>query len=257
MTKGRTKRRLFQQPKKVVERFVRLWMRRKGASIGHAIGRRNARRSLTRSEKHRSTVLAQTLDIVAREAIRSRRLKLRSSEAVLNLGLFFLVAERDIQAAKIDALTHPDAWMRSLAARVILLTIYELDLDKAGGVRLRRALLDADVPAEVQKELAGAMRTIRAAQQKAQKQFEHLRHSTIAHRDSDAILQYRSIKQIDGLKVVRTSVEFYKGVHAFMAVMPKVLSHVSSTHGVIAQLVAQMQRDDPLLADLHGRSPID
>jgi hypothetical protein len=235
----RPKRRLLQQRPELVRRYVRIRILRCAVTLGHAIARRISRRRLLRSERKRTRALSGALEACAREAMRARRNGLQASEAVFNLGLYFLVAERDIQAVKVDALTHPDAWTRSLCARVILLTIHELDLDKAGGNRLRLALDDTQAPEQLRSELAAALRKVRTAQQKAQRQFAELRHSTIAHRDADAISQYRRIAMTDGLAVLKTATEFYAGTHAFMDVMPKLLGHVGGMSGLVAQLLAQ------------------
>lgn len=237
--KARTARSLWRQPQKVVDRYVRLLMFRKANQFARAVARWKARRSLTRNDRPRAKALARALTSCAREAIRARREGLYASEVVLNMALYFLVAERDIQAVKIDALTHPDPWKRSLYARVILLTIHELELDATGGAKLRQALEVGRAPEELKRELTRALRKVRAAQQKAKKQFADMRHSVIAHRDSDAIMQYRSIIAMDGLSVIQTAADFYAGVDEFMAVMPRVLSHVGGLRGVIAQLVAK------------------
>lgn len=235
----REKRRLFDQRPEVVRRVIRICMLRRARELGRSVARRIARRRMMRSERKRASALAGALEACAREALRARRMGLESSETVFNLALFFLVAERDIQIMKVDALTHPDAWTRSLCARVILLTIHELDLDKAGGTRLRQALDDTAAPAALRQDLTAALRSIRAAQQRAQRQFAELRHSTIAHRDADAITQYRRIGDIEGLAVLATAAEFYAGTHAFLQVMPRVLSHVGGMSGLVSQIVAQ------------------
>lgn len=214
-------------------------MIRKGREIGQAVARRLSRRKLKRTERARSKALNNALEVCGREAMRARRNRLPASEAVLNLALYFLLAERDIQTVKIDALTHSDAWTRSLSARVILLTIHELELDKAGGNRLREALDNTDVGPELRQELTSALRMIRAAQQKAQKQFASLRHTTIAHREADAVTQYRKIIELDSLAIVQTAAEFYTGTDAFMAVMPRLIAHIGGMGGLIAQMTLQ------------------
>lgn len=238
----RPKRRLLQQRPELVRRFVRIMMLRRSLALGRAVARRIARWRMIRSERKRGRALVGALETCAREAMRARRNGLHASETVFNLALYFLVAERDIQTVKVDALTHLDKWARSLYARVVLLTIHELDLDKAGGNRLRRALDDTHAPLELRQDLAAALRMVRTAQQKAQRQFADLRNSTIAHRDADAISQYRSISEIDGVTVLQTAAEFYAGTHAFMDVMPKVLSHVGGMSGLISQLVVQVKK---------------
>lgn len=235
----RPKRRLLRQRPELVRRFVRIMMLRRSLALGRALARRIARWRMSRTERRRVRAIDGALEACAREAMRARRNGLQASETVFNLALYFLVAERDIQTVKVDALTHPDAWTRSLCARVILLTIHELELDKAGGTRLRQALDDTNAPAELRQELSAALRTVRSAQQKAQRQFADLRHSTIAHRDADAIMQYRRIESTDGMAVLQTAAEFYAGADAFMDVMPKLLRHVGGMSGLVSQLLAQ------------------
>lgn len=206
------------------------------------MARRISRHRMAHSERKRAKAIDHALKACAREALRARHEKLEASEAVFNLALYFLIAERDIQLVNVDALTHPDAWHRSLYARIILLTIHELEFDKAGGNRLRQALEDASVVLELRQEVAAALRAVRSAQKRAQKQFAALRHSTIAHRDADAIAQYRNISELDSLAIVRTAAEFYSGTQAFMDVMPRLLTAVGGMNGLISQLIAQSKR---------------
>lgn len=238
----RPRRKLLQQRKELVERYVRLAVHRKAMQIARALARRLARPRLWWSERRRKTALVSALHTLAIEAARSRRIGFEATTSVLNLGLFFLIAERDIHAAKLDALTHPDPWQRGLAARLILLTIHELDIDKVAGSKLRQVLDDGKVPEELRNAVTDAMRAIRKAQSRAQRQFAYLRNSTIAHRDPDAIRQYRDIVSIDGLEVTKIAADFYAGTSKFMDVLPLLISHLSSWPGMIGQLTAQMDR---------------
>lgn len=138
----RSSRKLLQQRKELVERYVRLAVHRKAIQIARAVARRLSRPRLQWSERERKKALVFALQTVATEAVKSQRNGFEATTSVLNLALFFLIAERDIQAVKIDALTHRDAWQRGLAARVMLLTIHELDIDKAAGNKLHQALED-------------------------------------------------------------------------------------------------------------------
>jgi hypothetical protein len=237
-------RKLLDQRKEVIERFVRLAIRRKIFQFAFARARRIARLRLQWTERKRQKAVASVLTTVAYQAVRARRLGLDATTTVLNIALFFLVAERDIQAVKIDALTHRDPWRRGLAARVMLLTIHELDLDKVAGSNLRKALDDGQVPQALRDTLTIAMRTIRKAQSRAQHQFAYLRNATIAHRDPDAIRQYRDIMAIDGLEVSRIAAEFYSGTAKFMEVLPILLSHLSAWPGMISQISAKLARSN-------------
>lgn len=205
------------------------------------------RRVLTLKEKERERAIANTLAEVAKQAAKSRRYKFESSAALFNLALFFLIADRDIQAVKIDALTHPDPWKRQLCARIILLTIHELDMDKVAGGKLRAALANAGVSEEAKRQATQALRSIRSSQQKAQKQFVILRNATIAHRDPDALLQYRSITQIDEIEVLRIASDFYDGTRLFLDVLPNLVLQAGAWSGLLNQLRARsnMNAEEP------------
>lgn len=236
------RRKLLQQPKELIQRYVRLTVYGKATRLARALARRLSRPRLQWAERKRKKGLISALSTVAIEAARSRRHGFEATASVMNLGLFFLIAERDIQAVKIDALTHPDPWQRSLAARLILLTIHELDIDKVAGNRLRLAMDDGGVPDELRIAVTEAMRIIRKAQSNAQRQFAYLRNSTIAHRDRDAIRQYRDIVDIDGLEVTKIAAEFYEGTSRFMEVLPLLISHLGTWPGMLNQLKAQTDR---------------
>lgn len=239
---ARPRRKLLEQRKELVDRYFRFAMRKWMVRKARAFARFLTRPRLQWSERKRKAALVSALETVALEAARARRLGFSANTVILNLGLFFLIAERDIQAVKIDALTHPDAWQRSLAARVMLLTIHELDIDKVAGSKLRQALDDGQTPEVLRQQVTDAMRTIRKAQSRAQRQFASLRNSTIAHRDPDAIQQYRDIIDIDGLEITKIAAEFYAGTSKFIEMLPRLVTHLSTWQGVIGQLKAQSER---------------
>lgn len=237
-------RKLLQQRPELVNRYVRIAVRRWMMPKMRAVARRVTRPRLQWSERKRGLVLVSTLETLALETARASRLGFEANTVVLNLALFFLIAERDIHAVKIDALTHPDAWTRGLAARVMLLTIHELDIDKVAGNKLRQALDDCQAPESLRQEVTEAMRTIRKAQARAQRQFAYLRNSTIAHRDADALQQYRDITEIDGLEVTTVAADFYAGTSKFIEIIPKLLVQMSTWQSMIGQLMAQKARKE-------------
>lgn len=226
-------RKLLEQDQRLIERYVRLRMHGRAIRVSRFI----MRRILPFQERERDRALRGAISSVAKQTSISRRKKFESSAVLFNLALFFLIAERDLQAMKIDALTHPDAWKRSLCARVILLTIHELDLDKVAGGGLRQALQDAQVSEEASRRMTDGLRAVRRAQQKAQKQFSFLRNATIAHRDPDALLQYRSITQLNERDVVRIAGEFYDGTRLFLTALPEVVRAVGTMPGLFRQLM--------------------
>jgi len=143
---------------------------------------------------------------------------------LFNIGFYLLLAERDIQAVKIDALTHPDEWTRKLHARIILLTIYEWDADKVSGRALKDALDTIQVSEELRGQAIDALRSLRVVQRKVTKQFGFIRNATIGHRDPNALVQYRAIRDLRTNDVMAVAAEFYAGVDQFMAVMTKLMA---------------------------------
>jgi hypothetical protein len=186
-------------------------------------------------ERKRSHALRSAFNVIRDEAIKSEERGFAASAIIINIALYFLIAERDIQCLKLDALTHPDEWKRKLCARVILLTIYEWDMDKVSGSSLRGALDSIGASERVRKEAVEALRLVRIVQKKARKEFGVLRNSTIAHRDADAVAQYHAINDLKTEDVFRIAVEFYKGAERFIALMPELILESGSTTALMRQ----------------------
>lgn len=235
----RPKRNLLDQPNEVVARYVRRATYRRGILWGVAWARRYTRLKLLWEGRSQRRLLAETLKAFAKQAAQSQKNGYEAMHVVFNIGLFFLIAERDIQAVKIDALTHPDPWKRNLSARVMLLTIHELDLDKVCGQRLRKALQDGCVPDDLSHSMAEALRAIRTAQSRARREFSYLRNSTIAHRDADAMRQYRDIDELDSVEIAKVAAEFYEGTRQFLNVLPQLIVYLSSWPSLINQISAK------------------
>ncbi|MDQ3582134.1 MAG: hypothetical protein M3495_11220 [Pseudomonadota bacterium] len=193
------------------------------------------RRILPMRERKRRAALIAALEEVAYQTEKCVARGFDASTTIFNIALFLLIAERDIQAAKIDALTHPDPWHRSLNARIILLTVHGRDMDKVAGQKLKRALETIKAPDAMKAEAVEALRAIRKAQRKAEGEFEFLRNATIAHRDPDAMAQYRAITQLEEMKVLSLAAEFYDAADTFINLLPKIMLQSSSFPSVLAQ----------------------
>src|ERR1700759_4775427 len=147
-SKGKKKRRLGDAPKPVRER----WAPRKRRKWAYAVSRAYMRWKLPRTERKRRKALEGAFESTRYWATRNEHGKMTSVSTLMNIGLYLLIADRDIQAIKIDALTHPDEWTRKLCARVILLTIYEWDADEVSGRALQEALDLMQTPDDLRKE---------------------------------------------------------------------------------------------------------
>lgn len=188
-------------------------------------------------EGRRRRALEGAFNEIKKQAIKFEHSRFRASNTVFNISLYFLLAERDIQALKIDALTHPDEWTRKLCARVILLTIHELNLDEVSGRSLRDALEEVGASDTLRKEASIALREIRSVQEKARKEFLAIRNAAIAHRDPDALLQYRSIRNLKVEVVLTIAGEFYSAARRFIDLVPSLILESSTMPALLRQYV--------------------
>lgn len=199
-----------------------------------AIMRRYIRLQLNIKERKNNKVLTNTLYTYKIEAIRARSKGNECIQVLMNIGLYYLIAEKDIQAVKIDALTHSDPWKRQLALRVILLTIYEWDMGKASSSNLKQLLINSSVDEELQRDLYSALKKLRKSQKEAAKLLRFERNATIAHRDSDALLQLNTIQYLSPKKVFDAASGFYDSSKDFMQVFPKVMMQAGSLEGLFS-----------------------
>jgi hypothetical protein len=205
------------------------------------------RRWLPLKERKRKQALETAFTVIREQALKSKDRPFPAASTLFNIALYLLVAERDIQSLKIDALTHPDAWKRKLCARVILLTIHELDFDKVSGAPLRSALDEIGASESLRRDVTNALREVRVAQQKARKAFNPIRNTTIAHRDSDAIAQCNAIDRLDVDEVFAIVADFYKGVGHFTDVLPKIMTEGATLPSLLRQWLRANAKNDSQL----------
>ncbi|WP_020397216.1 hypothetical protein [Thiolinea disciformis] len=189
-------------------------------------------------ERKKRKILEETFEVIKKSSYKNRKkTNYNSCKIIFNIALYFLIAERDIQSVKIDALTHPDPWKRNLCIRTILLTLHEWVIDKVSGNTLKVTLDEINAPEELKEETYIALRKIRKAQKAAKRKLGFLRNSTIAHRDPDALLQYRTIRNLDDLSVLKLASEFYAGADLFIDLVSKLILESSSLQGLFTQLL--------------------
>ena len=220
----KAKRRLRDQPKPVIQR----WWRFKSKKLAQKFARAYMRWKLPRTERKRRAALESAFETLKYWAIKNENGKFHGMSTLYNIGLYLLIADRDIQAVKIDALTHPDEWTRKLNARIILLTIYEWDADKVTGRELRNALELMLIPEDLRREAIESVRELRVIQRKANKKFSFIRNAAIGHRDPNALVQYRAIRNLRVDEVMAIGMEFFAAVEKFINLLTK-LMHAGNT----------------------------
>jgi hypothetical protein len=230
------KRKLLEQPQPVINRWFALKAIRFTRPYIENTVRLYLRVKLTLQERKRSAALTSALSTTIKEFKKVNSSSLEPLKIFFNLSLFFLIAEKDIQAVKVDALSHADPWKRNLSLRIMLLVIHEWDMAKvAPANKLREAYDAAGISQELREEMTEAFRKIKKAHSKAKQLLAHARHSTIAHRDADAMLQYETIIKLDAMKTMSVAVSFYEGADLFVKTLPKVMLEASSMHSLLKQ----------------------
>ncbi len=231
------KRKLFDQPPQVVRRWFAIKAIRSSRPYIEGAIRYCLRIKLVIRERRRSAALTDALNATVENFKKSKSaIHFEPLKIFFNLSLFFLLAEKDIQAVKIDALTHADEWKRNLSLRIILLVIHEWDMAKAAPAnKLKDAYKVAGISEDLIKEMNLAFRKINKAHARAKQLLSSARHITIAHRDADAMLQYEMIMKIDPLSTMEVASSFYEGADLFVKVLPKVMLEASSTHSLLKQ----------------------
>ena len=226
-------KRVLDQPREVIER----WIRFKTSHHASRLARRVMRVYLPVKERKRKRALVDALKAVRAQALKLERSPYQASYMLNNIALYFLLAERDISSLKVDALTHPDSWYRGLALRVMLLTLYEFDLGDVAGKKLKPSLDKAEVPEKLQKRLFSAMRKARKAQKGAKKTLGDVRNSVTAHRDPDALHQYRLIMGLNEKEAMCLVASFYDSSRDFVDVVPDVMLYTGSVPSLFRQML--------------------
>jgi hypothetical protein len=215
----KAKKRLGHQPKPVIQRWWRFKVRKLGQKLTRAYVRWKL--TLSRKERKRRAALEAAFETAKYYAIKNENGHFKGVSTLFNIALYLLIADRDIQAVKIDALTHPDEWTRKLNARIILLTIYEWDADKVSGRELKNAMELMLIPEDLRREAIGSLRALRVIQRKANMKFAVIRNAAIAHRDPNALVQYRAIRDLKVDEVMAVAIEFYEAVEKFIKPLTK------------------------------------
>lgn len=230
---------LLQRDQEVQKRY---WRRRIFVCLSpyaRSIALKVSRYRILLSDRKRKKALEGAFSEVVKTIKKTDKDIYPSSYVFLNLALYFLIANRDIQSVKIDALTHPDEWHRSLDLRIIALTIHEWNVAKVSGRKLYEAMNVIDCSDELRSEVNESLKLVRKAQKSAEKVLKELRNSVIAHRDEDAFYQYQTIKDLPSEKILAAATTFYEASQKFYVVLPKLIVAGSSRRNLIKQIVRE------------------
>lgn len=196
------KNKLLDKPKRVKERYFRLKFYRNFNSFLMKILLLKLRISLIISERKRIKILDSTFNTMIKERNRLDKDKFQALNELYNISMFFLLAEKDLAAIKIDAFTHSNPWKRNLSLRIMLLIIHERDITKvASGKTLNYIYSHLNINEKLKNKLVDSFRNMKKIQDKINYILKDIRNNSIAHRDKDAMLQYQTINGINILKI--------------------------------------------------------
>lgn len=188
----------------------RRWGGYVASRIGRRLGRCIARPKIQWTERKRRRALIGAHEAVLYACRGAERLNLRHSMAVLRVSVYMLTANRDLESVKVDLLTSNDWWLRKYLARNIALLMYETDLRKVAGKDFRRSIDYFAPPKDLRNRLAADLQSVRAAQEQLRSDFAEIRNNTIAHRDADAMNQYRLIRNINEEQVLWGAASYFR-----------------------------------------------
>jgi hypothetical protein len=157
-----------------------------------------------------------------------------------NIGLYFLLAERDVQALKADALAHPNETKRNIALRALLLTIYEWDMGKVTGKRMNNIYQITGMSDESKSSLVEALRKVKSARQEVLNRMCDARNNTIAHRDPNAIRQYEIISDLEIMDFESELTIFYVALDQLLRAMTPALREMGSAKSLFHQIINQV-----------------
>lgn len=236
------RKKLLEQPTEVIKRWAAIKTIRKTKHIFESLTRCYLRVKLTIVERKRKRALENAFETIVYETRRIQNTEFHAVKEIFNISLYFLLMEKDVQTLKIDAITHPDKWKRNLYLRNILLVIYEWDMSKvAPANKMNDIYENAKISENVRKETSTALRKMRKTQSKTKKLLAEIRHSTIAHRDADALYQYRKIVDLDAMEILKIVGDFYESVHCFTKVLPELMRESGHPRALFNQYGKQVK----------------
>jgi hypothetical protein len=116
------------------------------------------------------------------------------------------------------------------------------------------------IPEELKHEASASLRRLRRIQEKATKRFGSVRNAAIAHRDPNALIQYRAIRDLDVLEVINFAIQFFDEVDTFTSVLTRLLVAGNTFPSYLRQWSASTKAEEvgqPPLSGPGDRAPIE
>ena len=159
-----------------------------------------------------------------------------ATKQFFNIGLYFLLAERDIQALKADAFAHPNETKRNIALRALLLTIYEWDMGKVTGRRMQFIYESTGLSDSSKNMVVNALKGLKKARKTIENEMSEARHNTIAHREADALRQYEIISELKIMDFSMALISFYEASDALLESLVGAMLEIGTMESLFHQV---------------------
>lgn len=228
--------RFFEKDKRIQERWFRMKLNRKFGQHVKALFFWRLHRKLEKEFYIKDKVINESLKTTIREYKRINQDLFPASKKFLNIGLYFLLAARDVQALKADAFSHPNETKRNIALRALLLTIYEWDMGKVTGRKMQFIYESTGLSDSTQGRIVSALKDLKQARKNIENEMSEARHNTIAHREADAFRQYEIINELNIMKFSLSLTKFYEASDALLRSLVEAMLEIGTMKSLLHQV---------------------
>lgn len=228
--------RFFGKDKEIQERWFRMKFHRKFGNMLKNFMLWKLHRKLNKEFLHKDKYIEQAIASTVTQYKEIDESKYPATKQFFNVGLYFLLAERDIQAVKADAFANPNKTKRNIALRTLLLTVYEWDMGKVTGRRMQSIYEATGLKKETKLDVVNALKQLKKSRKEIENQFSETRHNTIAHRDPDAMRQFEIISDLEVMKFAPALTKFYIASDMLLKAMVNAMLEMGSIESLFHQL---------------------
>jgi hypothetical protein len=228
--------RFFKKDKEIQERWFRMKFHNKFGMEIKNLMLWKLHRKLNKEFLHRDKFIEEAISSTVTQYKKIDESNYPATKQFFNIGLYFLLAERDIQAVKADAFANPNKTKRNIALRTLLLTIYEWDMGKVTGRRMQFIYEATGLTEEAKLDVVSALKQLRKARKEIENQFSETRHNAIAHRGPDAMRQFEIISDLEIMKFSLALTTFYIASDSLLKAMVNAMLEMGSMKSLFHQL---------------------
>lgn len=193
-------------------------------------------RKLEKEFSEKEKVINEAIETTVKEYKKVNEDLFPATKQFFNIGLYFLLAERDIQALKADAFAHPNETKRNIALRALLLTIYEWDMGKVTGRRMQFIYESTGLSESSKVMVVNALKSLKKARKAIENEISEARHNTIAHREADALRQYEIISELKIMDFSIALTSFYEASDALLKSLVKAMLEIGTMESLFHQV---------------------